>query len=255
MYKILIADDENAEVMLLERIVRSSFDSGLEVQSVSNGRLAHSIAVLWSADIVLMDIEMPGMTGIEAAKAILEENPAVRIIFITAYPLFSYARDAIQLGACDYILKPVTRDDVTSSIRKAIGQVETMRQLKASTSELKGEEGEGKNAILIAKVKQYLKTNYMNYGLSLESVADLIGVSSSYLSVLFKKEAEINFIDYLTDLRISAAKELLKDPLRSAGEIAEKTGFESSSYFTRAFKRKTGMTPTEYRRQAGSGRS
>lgn len=254
MYKILIADDENAEVMLLERIVRSSFDSGVEIQSVSNGRLARSMAVLWSADIVLMDIEMPGMTGIEAAKAILEENPAVRIIFITAYPLFSYARDAIQLGASDYILKPVTRDDVTSAMRKAIGQVETMRQLKASTSGLKGEEGEGKNAILIAKVKQYLKTNYMNFGLSLESVADLIGVSSSYLSVLFKKEAEINFIDYLTDLRISAAKELLKDPLRSAGEIAEKTGFESSSYFTRAFKRKTGMTPTEYRRQAGSGR-
>ena len=62
-------------------------------------------------------------------------------------------------------------------------------------------------------------------------------------------------IDYVVDLRISAAKELLKDPLRSAGEIAEKTGFESSSYFTRTFKKKTGMTPTEYRSKAGGGKA
>ena len=152
------------------------------------------------------------------------------------------------------ILDRVSYEDVVSSIEKAVRQIETMRQLRASKDEMLQDIGESKNAHLIAKVKGYLRSNYMNYGLSLESVADLIGVNASYLSSMFKKEAGINFIDYVVDLRISAAKELLKDPLRSAGEIAEKTGFESSSYFTRTFKKKTGMTPTEYRSKAGGGK-
>ena len=254
MYKILIADDELVEINILNTIINAAFPSNVEVQRASNGKMAKSMALLWSADIILMDIEMPVMSGIEAAREILKENRWTKIIFITAYPLFSYARDAVQLGAIDYILKPVRYEDVVSSIEKAVRQIETMRQLRASKDEMLQDIGESKNAHLIAKVKGYLRSNYMNYGLSLESVADLIGVNASYLSSMFKKEAGINFIDYVVDLRISAAKELLKDPLRSAGEIAEKTGFESSSYFTRTFNKKTGMTPTEYRSKAGGGK-
>ena len=81
----------------------------------------------------------------------------------------------------------------------------------------------------------------MIFGLSLESVSDLLGMNASYLSVLFKKCTGTNFVDYLTDLKIAAAKELLEDPLRSASEIANLTGYESASYFTRAFKKNTGM--------------
>ena len=73
-------------------------------------------------------------------------------------------------------------------------------------------------------------------------------MNASYLSSLFKKCTGVNFIDYVTDQRISAAKVLLDDPLRSTAEIASMIGYESASYFTRAFKKRTGMTPTEYRK-------
>lgn len=251
MYKILIADDEYAEINLLEKIVRTSFNDSVEIQSVSNGRMAKSVALLWNADIILMDIEMPGLSGLEASKEILKEKEDVRIIFITAYSLFNYARDALQLGASDYILKPVNPGDVTSSLRKVMNQIEAMRQLKASKEEIDKSTADTRGSLLISKVKQYLQSNYMNYALSLEAVADLVKVNTSYLSMLFKKETGINFTDYITDLRTAAAKELLKDPLRNAGEIAEKVGFESASYFTRAFKKKTGMTPTDYRKSTG----
>ena len=64
----------------------------------------------------------------------------------------------------------------------------------------------------------------------------------------FKRTFGVNFVDYLTELRINAAKELLMDPLRPAAEVASMVGYESANYFARAFKKKTGMTPTEYRR-------
>ena len=71
-----------------------------------------------------------------------------------------------------------------------------------------------------------------------------ISINISY----FKKETGKRYVDYLTDLRIQAAKRLLKDPLHSAAEIAHMVGYESPNYFARAFKKKTGMTPTEYAR-------
>jgi len=250
MLKILIADDENKEREMLEEVVKSSFGEEVELQSAENGRVAVLKATLWHADILLMDIEMPGLNGIEASHQILSQCPGVKIIFITAYSLFSYAHEAVRLGASDYILKPVEKEAVIASIRKAQGQLETERQLVEAAREETFEEGEiDKGSVLIMRVKKYLQHNYMNYEVSLDSVSAMLNISSSYLSVLFKKCTGINFIDYIQELKIKEAKELLKDPLRSANEIASLVGYESASYFTRAFKKKTGLTPSEWRKK------
>ena len=81
------------------------------------------------ADLILMDIEMPGMNGLDAARAVLEQRPECKVIFVTAYSLFQYAHEAMHLGACDYLLKPVNPDEVEASIRKAIRQIEAGRRL------------------------------------------------------------------------------------------------------------------------------
>ena len=129
MIKILIVDDESIERELLSKILSSN--SLLELYQVENGRLAVTYASLYDVDIVLMDIEMPALNGLEAAKRILDDKPSCRIIFITAYSVFSYAREAVKLGAIDYILKPVDREDVQRAVKRAISQVEAERQLKA----------------------------------------------------------------------------------------------------------------------------
>ena len=95
----------------------------------------------------------------------------------------------------------------------------------------------------------------MLYDVSLDSISDILNINSSYFSMLFKKSFGANFVDYLTDLRISAAKELLADPFLAAAEIANMVGYESPNYFTRVFKKTTGMTPTEYRKlRSGTGK-
>ena len=105
-----------------------------------------------------------------------------------------------------------------------------------------------KTTLLMNHVKQYLQHNYMLYGVSLDSISGILNISPSYFSTLFKKHFGGNFVDYLTELRMNAAKELLKDPFLAAADVAGMVGYESPNYFTRAFNKNTSMPPTQYRR-------
>lgn len=108
MIRLLIADDEKLEREALADMVSRRFEHEVVLELAENGRKAADTAVLWGADLILMDIEMPGMSGLDAARAVLAQRPACRVIFVTAYSLFQYAHEAVHLGACDYLLKPVT---------------------------------------------------------------------------------------------------------------------------------------------------
>ena len=256
MIKILIADDEDYEREILAEIIDKRFGREADVRAVENGRLAVDAAALW-ADVVLMDIEMPGINGIDAAKQILAQRPECKIILVTAYSLFTYAHEAVKLGACDYILKPVEADDVERAVRRAAAQADAARQLEAMASSeelLTSADNFDKTAVLMGKVKKYLQHNYMMYDISLDSVSAILGLNPSYFSSLFKRTFQVNFLDYLTELRMDAAKEQLADPLRSTAEVAGMVGYESANSFTRAFKKKVGMTPTDYRRGAAQSR-
>ena len=254
MIRLLIADDEVLEREALADIVARRFEHEITIETAENGRKAADTAVLWGADLILMDIEMPGMNGLDAARAVLEQRPECKVIFVTAYSLFQYAHEAMHLGACDYLLKPVNPDEVEASIRKAMRQIEAGRRLaelapveqEADPEGDAAEAGENdRNALVMAHVRKYMEDNYM-FDLSLDSVSEILHISPAYLSAQFKKYQKTNFLDCLTELRINAAKELLTDPFRSAAEV----GYEDSSYFARTFKKRTGMTPTQYRKEA-----
>ena len=247
MIRILIADDEHMELEMLQGIVQRRFGAEADIHLASGGRQAVDLALLWNAELILMDIEMPGMNGLEAAGQILEQQPDCKVIFITAYSLFSYAREAVKLGACDYILKPVNPEEVEQAITRACAQLESHKQLVEEAADHSEETANGD--ALMNKVKQYLKCNYMQYDISLDSVSRIVNMAPAYFSSRFKKCFGVNFVDYVAELRMNAAQELLKDPLRSTAEIATMVGYDSENYFARAFKKHLGMTPTDYRRQ------
>ena len=265
MIRLLIADDEKLEREALAELVQRRFERDVVLEVAENGRKAADTAVLWGADLILMDIEMPGMSGLDAARAVLAQRPSCRVIFVPAYSLFQYAHEAVHLGACDYLLKPVDPDELEASVRRAMRQIETERKLEElaaaqpqpeqteteEEAEDAPEEGENsQTALVMAHVRRYLEDNYM-FDLSLDSVGEILHISPAYLSAQFKKYQKMNFLDCLTELRINAAKELLADPFRSSAEVASMVGYEDASYFARAFKKRTGMTPAQYRRQAG----
>ncbi len=265
MIRLLIADDEKLEREALAELVQRRFEREVVLEVAENGRKAADTAVLWGADLILMDIEMPGMSGLDAARAVLAQRPSCRVIFVTAYSLFQYAHEAVHLGACDYLLKPVDPDELEASVRRAMRQIETERKLEElaaarpqpeqteteeEAEDVPEESENSQTALVMAHVRRYLEDNYM-FDLSLDSVGEILHISPAYLSAQFKKYQKMNFLDCLTELRINAAKELLSDPFRSSAEVASMVGYEDASYFARAFKKRTGMTPTQYRRQAG----
>ncbi len=254
MIRVLIADDERLEREALADLVVRRFEHEAVIQTAENGRRAVDTAILWEADLILVDIEMPGINGLDAARAVLEQRPECKVIFVTAYSLFQYAHEAMHLGACDYLLKPVDPDEAEAAIRRAIRQIEAGRKLAelapvAPEPAADTAEAEDRNALVMAHVRRYMEDNYM-FDLSLDSVSEILHISPAYLSAQFKKYQKMNFLDCLTELRINAAKQLLTDPLRSAAEVASMVGYEDASYFARAFKKRTGMTPTQYRREA-----
>ena len=260
MIRLLIADDERLEQDALVEMVNHRFEHEVVLETAENGRKAADTAILWGADLILMDIEMPGMSGLDAARAVLAQRPGCRVIFVTAYSLFQYAHEAVHLGACDYLLKPVDPDELEASIRRAMRQIETERKLEAlapvqpepeepaAPAAGAKEEENSQSALIMAHVRRYLEDNYM-FDLSLDSVSEILHISPAYLSAQVKKYQKMNFLDCLTELRINAARELLKDPFRSSAEVASMVGYEDASYFARAFKKRTGETPTQYRKR------
>lgn len=99
----------------------------------------------------------------------------------------------------------------------------------------------------IVRIKKYVSSNYQNPWLSIKEISEAVGKSVSHICVVFKKETGITVNQFLTDVRIEAAKILLNNPRNSIKTVSEECGYTDSSYFTRAFKKHTGQTPSEYR--------
>lgn len=99
----------------------------------------------------------------------------------------------------------------------------------------------------IRMAKQYIREKYAQ-PITLEEVSSQIGFNSTYFSTLFKKETGQNFLEYLTDARIQAAKQLLSDTGRSVNQVAEEVGYIDLKHFAKVFKKSTGLTPSEYRK-------
>ena len=231
---LLIADDENLELKVLEKTVKKHFVDELEIFASSNGRKASQICDEVKPDIALLDIEMPGMNGIELAKYIKEKYAECIIIFITAYDRFDYAIEAMHIKAFDYLLKPWKEERLCELINTAIENVRSMQKTDGIVHSQKD------------IIKDYIDRNYKK-DISAKDVAGILGYSDVYFSKVFKQLFDDNFINYLTKIRIDRAKVLLKDVSFNIKEVGKSVGYADSNYFTKVFKRSVGMSPSEYR--------
>ena len=231
---LLIADDENLELKVLEKTVKKHFVDELEIFALSNGRKASQICDEVKPDIALLDIEMPGMNGIELAKYLKEKYADCIIIFITAYDRFDYAIEAMHIKAFDYLLKPWKEERLCELINTAIENVRSMQKTDSIVHSQKD------------VIKDYIDRNYKK-DISAKDVAGILGYSDVYFSKVFKQLFDDNFINYLTKIRIDRAKVLLKDVSFNIKEVGKSVGYADSNYFTKVFKRSIGISPSEYR--------
>lgn len=126
MYKILIAEDEKIVRDSYKEIIEKNI-KGVEVQTVRSGLEAIESVVKGAPDIVLMDINMPGLKGLDAIREIKRKNGGIVFIVISAYDDFSFAQEAITLDVAEYIVKPILKDVLIEAVKRGIKKADELR--------------------------------------------------------------------------------------------------------------------------------
>lgn len=137
MYRLLIADDEPLERQALQYIIKKNFPEIEVVGETGDGASAVRIALSEKPDIVLMDIRMPGIDGLEAAKSILDVLPNASVIMLTAMDDFSSAKQALTIGAAEYLLKPVRPDELVGTLRTITAKINEMKSKQEEEARLR----------------------------------------------------------------------------------------------------------------------
>ncbi len=132
MYKVMLADDEGIVIDSLKFIILKEFGDTCIIESAKTGRSVIELAEHFRPDIVFMDIQMPGINGIEAMKEIREGNKNTIFIVISAYDKFDYAKEAISLGVLEYLNKPIERNNIIRVLKKAMQLIDTEREKRSN---------------------------------------------------------------------------------------------------------------------------
>ena len=251
MYQILIAEDETLERKVLCATLQRHFGELCQIYQAKNGREAVALFLEHRPQVAVLDIEMPGSSGLEAARQIRQSGYPCMILFLTAYDKFSYAREAITLRAMDYLLKPYEAQELILSVEEALnlyartsGIPEQQLSVPQETAE---EDAPGQRMGQVREnIERYIRSHYTTE-LSMQDVARAMNYSEAYFCKLFKQCFKVNFSAWLNEFRVEKAKEMLRDTRLSIREISLACGYTDANYFTRVFKRITGKTPSEYR--------
>ena len=252
---LLIVDDEPIITQGLRYTIPWDTYGIKVVGEAEDGKEALEILRKQQVDIVLTDVRMPVMDGIELARTINEQMPRTRVIVISGYDEFEYAREAMRFGVKDYLLKPVDIDEllerVNSLKREIIAEKESNRNLENTVLQEVKLENEWKKSWMVEKAKEYIQAHF-HEDLKASEVANEMHITPNYFSMIFKKEMGKSFNEYLNDLKIEKAKHLLINTSDRVFEIAKEVGYKEYKYFVQVFRKKTGMTPTDFRDYIGS---
>lgn len=253
-YKLLVAEDISAERITLVSILQTHLGDSLRIFEAKDGIEALNLYLREAPDILVLNIEMPGLTGLEVAQKVRELDKSCAILFISDFDNFSYAKQAIALRALDYILKPYEESKLILAIEDAIHHV--AQQIGSAQDAIPNavhlftdfkEENEGARIALVREdILTFIEKHYMEE-LSMKNAASAMNYSDAYFCKLFKQCFHVNFSSYLNEYRIQKAKVMMKNPRINIKEIGLACGYTDSNYFSRVFKRITGQTPTEYR--------
>lgn len=235
MYRVMIIDDEKAVRSLIKKLTDWDALNAVVAGEAASGIEAINIIDDVQPDLALVDIRMPFMDGITFAEYIRRIYPELKIIVISAYQDFEYARKCIELGVSRYLLKPISRKELTEALEDTLSKIEDKGR----------EEPEEGSRISVNKYIHFIKENYSNPQINLTYMARRFGFNSAYFSRKFKEKTGQNFIDYLTAYRMEIACELAKQG-KKMYQAAEEVGIPDAGYFGKCFKKYKNMTYTEY---------
>ena len=279
LYSVLLVDDEYLELELLEKQVPWE-DLGFQIAATAkNGREGLEVFERLHPDILITDVKMPFVDGIVLAREVRRRYPESRIIFLSGYNQFDYLKAAFQVEAVDYLLKPVDLEELQAlmstvknkcdqeALKKskdllsvlALAQEQklpyesisllrnvTQSQMLKMMDEATSAEDADPCLIMVQKVQHYVETHY-HEAFSIEALGEQLNYSPNYIRSVFKKYTGETLLEYITNLRMEHAVQLLLDTAVRIRNISYRVGYSNPSYFCSQFYKKFGVTPQQYR--------
>lgn len=235
MHTVVLIDDEPvAAIDAMHSIEweKCGFEVAAYIQS-SSMALAQLQEI--QPDLVLVDTDMPGISGFELVERAVVAGVRSRFAMISSHADFEYAIRALRLGVSEYFLKPVDHVELEAYLEKLNANLESANPVETDMDPQ------------FARILEYVRRHAFDK-LRLDDLAEITGFNKNYICHLFRKQLGMTFIQYVTDLRMKHGCELLSTTFMSVEDVALRCGYPDPAYFNRIFKKYMKVTPAAYRK-------
>lgn len=237
MLNVFIADDDRLTLEGLMTLVAWEKIGMRVMGTAESGTSALARIRVAPPDLLLTDISMPGMSGVELAREALSVWKDMYIVFLTGYADFSFAQEGLRLGVKDYILKPIDYAVLSDALAMHARRI----------TEIEPDVEDGVRHVALKSALKYMRAN-IERNVSLQETAKALKLSPGHLSRLFKSDMNTSFSEVSARMRMEHVKRLLDDPALRVTDVAERMNYHNMSLFHAKFKEMYAMTPGEYKR-------
>ena len=236
--KVLVVDDEPYMIEYIIKLVDWESYGFHQILTAKGGSMARDLLKEHQPELLVTDIKMPKISGLDLSRLIEENHYLTKVIIISGYSEFEYAKQAVRYGVAEYLVKPVLKSDFTETLEHVLE-----KNFKVQLSR----EKESNDSSIISYLKKYIDENY-DKNLSLETLGVIAHLHPAYLSKIFKEATDVNISCYITEVRMKKAAQLLVQTQLQIHEVMAQVGYQKSQYFSKLFKERYGVTPKEYRK-------
>lgn len=250
MYSVIVVEDERMIRNSIVDFINECAEGFNVIDSFVDGREAIQFIKEHAVDVVVTDVKMLDVSGIEIAKYIYENGLHTAVIIISGYKEFSYAQEAMSYNVSNYLTKPISTAELIRALEK-IQQMFDREQTRNAEKELPDDRNSTTKEVLtnddavMEKALAFIEKNF-DKEISLRNVADHVYLSENYFGRLFRSKIKTGFTNYIVSLRINEAKRLLKTGRYTVYEVSNIVGYKNCNYFIKVFKENTGYTPKKY---------
>ena len=253
-YTLLIVEDEENILYGMKSVLSGYLECISEVYAARNGKEALEVIHKREVSMIISDLRMPEMDGIEFIKVLRRQGYMMPVIVLTALADFKLAQELIPLKIQNYILKPFSVEEIIQETKNAFEELKEKEALSKAEKfleefpEILDNQQKTESNSIIKEVKQYV-LEHIKENISLQILAENCHISKAYLSTLFKQEMNITLTEFITRERMKLAKRYLIETDMRVCEIFERTGYQSEKYFIQVFKEREKMTPLAFRKK------
>ena len=242
--RVVLVEDEKRAMRGLRSLLESMAQDIEIIGEASDGVLAFEMIKNLKPDVVFTDIRMQYMDGLSLIRAVRDYGYDTKFVIISAYEDFDYARAAISLNVVEYLVKPITAQEMKGVLDRLLNG-KTGEDEAPSNDRLRDQYPQAHPVVI--KALDYIEENYPER-INQKEMAGQLGVSAEYFSYLFSRDVRANFSRFVRHYRIEKARELIAAGEQNGETLALATGFSDIKYFYKCFKEETGQNLSEYRR-------